>query len=136
LLIARILDGFDLRDPKLSEADRIHLLAEASKAAYARRDQLIADPQHITFDIEELLSDRSIDAMRGQISLDRVTVPGVWDGPEHKDTVYVSVVDRDGNAMSLINSVFFAFGSGIYAPKSGVLLQNRGAGFVVVEGHP
>jgi gamma-glutamyltranspeptidase / glutathione hydrolase len=136
LLIARILDGFDLRDPKLSEADRIHLLAEASKAAYARRDQLIADPQHITFDIGELLSDRSINAMRANISLDKALPTSVWDAPTHKDTVYVSVVDRDGNAMSLINSVFFAFGSGIYAPRSGVLLQNRGAGFVVKEGHP
>ncbi len=136
LLIARILEGFDLRDPKLSEADRIHLLAEASKAAYARRDQLIADPEHTTFDVAKLLSDRSIEAMRAKISLDKASAPTVWDGPEHKDTVYVSVVDRDGNAMSLINSVFFAFGSGIYAPKSGVLLQNRGAGFVVQQGHP
>jgi gamma-glutamyltranspeptidase / glutathione hydrolase len=136
LLIARILDGFDLRDPKLSEADRIHLLTEASKAAYARRDQLIADPAHISFDVDDLLSDRSIAAIRRQISLEKAADAAIWDGPLHKDTVYVSVVDRDGNAMSLINSVFFAFGSGIYAPKSGVLLQNRGAGFVVKEGHP
>jgi gamma-glutamyltranspeptidase/glutathione hydrolase len=136
LLIARILDGFDLRDAKLSEADRIHLLAEATKAAYAKRDQLIADPKHITFDIDELLGDRSIDAMRSKISLEKVLPASAWDGPEHRDTVYVTVVDRDGNAISLINSVFFAFGSGIYAPKSGVLLQNRGSGFVVKQDHP
>jgi gamma-glutamyltranspeptidase/glutathione hydrolase len=135
LLIARILDGFDLRDPRLSEADRIHLLAEATKAGYARRDQLISDPDHITFDIDEMLSDRSVDAMRREISLERVSAASVWEGPTHKDTVYVSVVDRDGNAISLINSVFFPFGSGIYAPLSGVLLQNRGAGFVLTEGH-
>jgi gamma-glutamyltranspeptidase/glutathione hydrolase len=136
LLITRILDGFDLRDPKLSEADRIHLLAEATKAGYARRDQLISDPEHITFDIEELLSDRSIEAMCREISLERAAEMSVWDAPTHKDTVYVSVVDRDGNAVSLINSVFMPFGSGIYAPRSGVLLQNRGAGFVVKQGHP
>jgi gamma-glutamyltranspeptidase/glutathione hydrolase len=135
LLITRILDGFDLRDQKLSEADRIHLLAEATKAGYARRDQLISDPEHITFDIDELLSDRSIDAMRREISLERAAPASVWDAPTHKDTVYVSVVDRDGNAVSLINSVFMPFGSGIYAPRSGVLLQNRGAGFVVRQGH-
>ncbi|MBO9096779.1 MULTISPECIES: gamma-glutamyltransferase [unclassified Rhizobium] len=135
LLITRILDGFDLRDPKLTEADRIHLLAEATKAGYARRDQLISDPDHLTFDIDELLSDRSVDAMRREISLDRASAASTWEGPTHKDTVYVSVVDRDGNAVSLINSVFFPFGSGIYAPRSGVLLQNRGAGFVLTEGH-
>jgi gamma-glutamyltranspeptidase/glutathione hydrolase len=136
LLITRILDGFDLRDPKLTEADRIHLLAEATKAGYAKRDQLISDPDHLTFSIDELLSDRSIAAMRTKISLERAADAAIWDGPTHKDTVYVSVVDRDGNAISLINSIFFAFGSGIYAPRAGVLLQNRGAGFVVKQGHP
>jgi gamma-glutamyltranspeptidase / glutathione hydrolase len=135
LLITRILDGFDLRDPKLTEADRIHLLAEATKAGYALRDRLIADPDHVRFDIEELLSDASVDAIRGRISLERAADAAIWDGPTHRDTVFVSVVDRDGNAISLINSIFFAFGSGIYAPRSGVLLQNRGAGFVVREGH-
>ncbi|MBB3484488.1 MULTISPECIES: gamma-glutamyltransferase [unclassified Rhizobium] len=136
LLITRILDGFDLRDPKLSEADRIHLHAEATKAGYAMRDQLICDPDHLTFDIDELLSDRSVAAMRAKISLERAADTKIWDGPTHRDTVYVSVVDRDGNSISLINSVFMAFGSGIYAPRSGVLLQNRGAGFVVKPGHP
>jgi gamma-glutamyltranspeptidase/glutathione hydrolase len=136
LLIARILDGFDLRDPKLSEADRIHLLAEATKAAYAKRGELIADPRYLTFDIDELLGDKSINAIRSMISLEKALPESVWDGPEHRDTVFVTVVDRDGNAISLINSVFFAFGSGIYAPKSGVLLQNRGSGFCVRPGHP
>lgn len=136
LLITRILDGFDLRDPKLSEADRIHLLAEASKTAYAQRDQLIGDPEHLTFSIEDLLSDTSVATMRSRISLEKAADARIWDGPIHRDTVYVAVVDRDGNAMSLINSVFFSFGSGIYAPRSGVLLQNRGAAFVVKENHP
>ena len=136
LMIARILDGFDLRDPTLSEADRIHLLAEASKAAYAWRDQVISDPAHMTADVDAILSDRSIDAIRSKISLEKAAPAGTWEGPTHKDTVYVTVVDRDGNAVSLINSIFFAFGSGIYAPRSGVLLQNRGAGFVVRQGHP
>lgn len=136
LLIVRILEGFDLRDPKLSEADRIHLLAEASKAAYAQRDTIIADPAHMKADVDTLLSDASIDAIRRKISLERASAATDWDGPEHKDTVFVTVVDRDGNAISLINSLFFAFGSGIYAPRAGVLLQNRGAGFVVNKGHP
>lgn len=136
LIIARLLDGFDLSDPKLSETDRIHILAEATKAAYRQRDLLIADPAAMTVPVEEVLADANIDALRARISLDAVTSIDSWDLPDHRDTVYVSVVDRDGNAVSLINSLFFAFGSGIYAKNAGVLLQNRGCGFSLAPGHP
>lgn len=136
LIIARILEGFDLGARTLSQADRIHLLAEATKAAYRQRDALVADPAFQPLDVAALLSDASIAAMRRKIDLSRASDPAVFDMPVHRDTVYVAVVDRDGNAVSFINSLFFAFGSGIYAPKSGVLLQNRGAGFRLVEGHP
>lgn len=136
LLIARILSGFDMADKALSEADRIHLLAEASKAAYRQRDALIADPAFHPLDVEALLSDASVSAMRAKISLKQASDPSVFDMPLHRDTVYVAVVDRDGNMVSFINSLFSAFGSGIYAPGAGVLLQNRGSGFRLVEGHP
>ncbi|WP_193337398.1 gamma-glutamyltransferase family protein [Devosia beringensis] len=136
LIIARLLDGFDLADPSLTETDRIHLLAEATKAAYRQRDALIADPLAMTATPDDILADVNIDALRAKISRQTASAPDSWDLPVHRDTVYVSVVDRDGNAMSLINSVFFAFGSGIYAKKSGVLLQNRGAGFSLKPGHP
>ncbi len=136
LLILRILEGFDLSAPSLTPADRIHLLAEATKAAYRQRDKLVADPAHHPFDTAALLSDASIARLRAPIRLDRAQEPAIWDGPDHRDTVYLTVVDGDGNAVSFINSLFSAFGSGIYAPKAGVLLQNRGRGFRVVEGHP
>ena len=136
LIIARILEGFDLADPRLSDADRIHLLAEASKAAYRQRDLLIADPETNPFDVETVLSDRFVEHVRGQISLGTAREGAAYDGPEHRDTIYLTVVDRDRNAVSFINSLFFAFGSGIYAPKSGVLLQNRGSGFRLDPSHP
>jgi gamma-glutamyltranspeptidase/glutathione hydrolase len=136
LLIARILAGFDMADPALTEADRIHLLAEATKAAYRQRDALVADPAFRPFDVEALLSDASIAALRAAVSMTRASEPAAFDMPLHRDTAYVAVTDRDGNMVSLINSLFSAFGSGIYAPRAGVLLQNRGSGFSLVEGHP
>ncbi len=136
LIIARILEGFDLSDASLSEADRVHILAEASKAAYTERDAILADPAHMTADVDSVLSDAHIATLRGRIRMDKASAAGDWDLPNHRDTVYVSVVDGDGNAMSLINSVFWAFGSGIYAPRSGVLLHNRGLGFSLKSGHP
>lgn len=136
LLIARILDGFDLADPKLSEADRVHLLAEATKAAYTARDQFIADPEHMTIAPADLLADPLIARLTAAIQLDQAGPAPDWDDPLHRDTVYVSVVDEDRNAVSLINSVYQAFGSGIYAPRAGVLLHNRGSGFTLKPGHP
>lgn len=135
LIIARILEGFDLSSGTLSEADRVHLLAEATKAAYRQRDLYIADPEAMTNSPEDLLSDAFIDAIRNQISMTTAAPVEAFDLPVHRDTVYVTVVDAEGNAISLINSIFFAFGSGIYAPKAGVLMQNRGAGFNLKPGH-
>jgi gamma-glutamyltranspeptidase/glutathione hydrolase len=135
LIILRILSGFDLADASLSEADRVHLLAEATKCAYGLRDRLVGDPEASVLDVGAVLADEAIGRLRARISRDAALPAPAWDETEHKDTVYVSVVDRDRNAVSLINSIFFAFGSGIYAPKSGVLLHNRGASFRVVPGH-
>jgi gamma-glutamyltranspeptidase/glutathione hydrolase len=74
--------------------------------------------------------------VRARIRPDVASEAVLWDEPEHKDTVYVTVVDRDGNAISYINSLFAEFGSGIMAPRTGILLHSRGSIFRVVEGHP
>lgn len=134
LMIQRTLEGFDVA--KLSEADRIHLLAEATKAAYRARDAYFCDPATGHVDAATFLSDRYIGAIRSRIDMARASAGEAWDDIEHRDTVYVTVVDRDLNAVSLINSLFYPFGSGIYAPKSGVLLHNRGWSFRSRPGHP
>ncbi|MEH2512015.1 gamma-glutamyltranspeptidase/glutathione hydrolase [Nitrobacteraceae bacterium AZCC 1564] len=134
LMILRVLAGYDIKS--LSEVDRVHLLAEATKAAYRARDAFFCDPAHGKVDAAHFLSDGYIGRIRSKIDLKRASGKADWDDIEHTDTVYVTVVDRDLNAVSFINSLFNPFGSGIYAPKSGVLLHNRGYGFRLVPGHP
>lgn len=136
LIILRILEAWDLSEKAVSEAERVHLLAEATKAAYRLRDELFGDPKHMTVKPAELLSDSFIESLRRDIRLDGVGDSDAWEAPIHRDTVYLAVVDRDLNAVSFINSIFSAFGSGIYAPEAGVLLHNRGSGFSLRDGHP
>lgn len=134
LLILRILEGFDVA--AMSEADRIHLNAEATKLAYHHRDALIADPAHCPGVAEELLSDAVVETLRARIDMTRASTPVLWDEPEHKDTIYLCVVDAEGNKLSLINSIFHGFGSTRFDPATGVLFHSRGASFRLIEGAP
>jgi gamma-glutamyltranspeptidase / glutathione hydrolase len=137
LMILRQLEGFDMAGDSLSEADRIHLFAEATKAAYAVRDEYIADPAQVAVDVDGYLSDAWAKAARAKIDMNRAMPGPEWHGgTEHTDTVYLCAVDRDGNACSFINSLFSSFGTGIMSPKSGVLLHNRGTSFRTDPKHP
>ena len=136
LIMLNVLAGYDYGSTKFSQADRIHLMAEAAKFAYRLRNQHVADMTQADVPVDRLLSTQEAESIRSQISLNGVSPWSELDYLEHKDTTYLSVVDKDRNAVSFINSLFAAFGSGILAPKSGVMLQNRGQGFRVKEGHP
>jgi gamma-glutamyltranspeptidase/glutathione hydrolase len=137
LMILRQLEGFSLGDDSLSAADRMHLFAEATKAAYQIRDEYIADPAQVPVDVAGYLSDDWAKRARAKISMERAMLGPEWHGgTEHTDTVYLCAVDRDGNAVSFINSLFSSFGTGIMAPESGVLLHNRGTSFRTTPGHP
>lgn len=134
LMILRILAGFDVAG--LGDADRVHLLAEATKLAYGTRDLFFCDPAFTPLDAARLLDEAHIGRLRGLISRGRALPAVTPDMVAHRDTVYITVVDRDRNAASFINSLFAAFGSAIYAPKSGVLLHNRGWGLRLDPAHP
>src|SRR3984957_3668281 len=136
LMILKTLEGYALGGDGFSEADRLHLIAEATKAAYYVRDNFIGDPDFVPVDVERFLSDEYAERCRQEIRLDKALPPQHWDETAHKDTIYMCAVDRDGNAVSFINSLFSAFGTGIVAPESGVLLHNRGSGFRTTPGHP
>src|SRR5215472_3172190 len=136
LMILRQLEGFAMDDGALSEADRIHLFAEATKSAYLVRDEHIADPAQADVDVAHFLSDGWANEARAKIRMDRAMPGSDWNGgTEHTDTVYLCAVDRHGNAVSFINSLFSSFGTGIMSPKSGVLLHNRGTSFRTTPGH-
>lgn len=136
LLILNILSRFPAAgDPQ--SPDRLHLEIEATRLAYAARDAWIADPVKAEVPVEEILSDSLADRLAARIDLRRAqTDLPPFDMPLHRDTVYISVVDRDRNAVSFINSVFDSFGTGLVAPRSGVVLHNRGQSFSLKPGHP
>ena len=136
LMMLRILSGLELERSNMSPGDRVHVLTEATKLVYRERDALLGEPSGMPVQADELLSERRAARLRERIQLDAILEPGVWDEREHRDTVYLCVVDRDRNAISIISSLFDAFGSGLFAPRSGVLLQNRGGGFRVAADHP
>lgn len=136
LVMLNILSGFDIpADPFGS--DRFHLQIEASRLAYHVRDSYLADPAFADVPVANLLSQDFASRLRGRIDPHRA-MPATLSMPHihHRDTVYVTVVDAQGNVCSLINSLFHAFGSGKVCPKTGVAFQSRGSGFRVVEGHP
>ena len=137
LIMARIFERFD--PVSLNESARIHLLAEVSKQAYGLRDLFLADPAHSAVAVDWLLSDAVIDAAAGRIDMAQAGAFIPSDFPHHPDTVYLAVVDADGMAVSFIQSIFDAFGSGIASPQLGILLQSRGRAFRLnhkYPGHP
>jgi len=136
LIMLRALSGYDLSGPGYHEADCIHLLAEVTKAAYGLRDLYFCDPEHHPVKVADFRSDRQEERIRQSIHPDAALPETGRPEIEHTDTVYVAVVDWDRNAVSLINSLFSSFGSGLYARKSGVLLHNCGHSFRVCPGHP
>lgn len=135
LILLNILEGYSFDSPL--SADRLHALGEATKLAYGLRNRYVADPQQAEVPVAQLLDKKQAERWRAGISMQKATQPS-WseDAGIHKDTVYLTVVDRDRNICSFINSLFHGFGSGITAPKSGVILQNRGCGFTLKDGHP
>ncbi len=139
LMLLGILEGFETPSQGPMSAERYHRHIEAARLVYRDRDAFLADPAYMQKSVAELTSKEYLGKLRGLISDDHAmkTLPpaGTAEWAKHKDTVYLCVVDSEGNACSFINSLFESFGSGILAEKAGVMLQNRGFGFRLQEGH-
>jgi gamma-glutamyltranspeptidase/glutathione hydrolase len=136
ILMANILSHFDLPGMEPFGSARAHLEAEAAKLAYDARNRFLADPDH-TSRLEHMLSAETAKRLAALIRMDEaMAAPAAVSEAVHKDTVYLTVVDRNRMAVSLIYSIYHSFGSGIASSRFGILLQNRGTGFTLAEGHP
>jgi gamma-glutamyltranspeptidase/glutathione hydrolase len=136
LVMLNILSRFDLTKFPALSVERFHLEAEAARVAYMMREQRIGDPAHVDIDVAGILAKEFADEYAGKIRMDRMLDLPKVSPPMNPSTVYITVVDKDRNTCSFINSIAHSFGSAIVSNKTGVLLQNRGAGFRVQPGHP
>ncbi|MEM0947804.1 MAG: gamma-glutamyltransferase family protein [Pseudomonadota bacterium] len=136
ILLMNILAEFDLAAIPPGSAARAHLEAEATKLAYDARNRFVADPGY-TERLDYLMAQETARALAALIDPRRAMDDPVRVSEQvHKDTIYITVVDRDGMAVSMIYSIFRSFGSGLASDKFGVLFHNRGSGFSLDEGHP
>jgi gamma-glutamyltranspeptidase/glutathione hydrolase len=136
ILMNNMLAKFDIAGMDAFGAQRAHIEAEVTKLAYDARNRIIADPDQTTR-LEHMLSQDTADALVALVDPKRAMASATkLSESVHKDTVYLTVVDKDMMSVSLIYSVFKKFGSGLASSKFGVNFQNRGSGFTLEEGHP
>lgn len=137
LLALNILEGFDLAEMPPLSAQRLHLEIEAMRLAFADARWFIADPRFHPVPVEALLSKEYAAERRRLLDPKRATMDQRHGTPSiASDTVYLSVVDGEGNACSFINSNYMGFGTGIVPSGWGFTLQNRGHNFSLDPHHP
>jgi gamma-glutamyltranspeptidase/glutathione hydrolase len=135
LVLLNILENFELAKLDPFGAERYHLALEAARLAFGVRDAHIADPAFMREPVAGLLDKgfaKKLSALLDpdkRVPLPKAPTPG-------SDTIYMTVVDRDRMAVSIINSLYSAFGTGICTEKTGIMLHNRGSGFVLEPDHP
>lgn len=133
LIMANLLEGFDLSALDPEGADKLHLLIETSGLAFRARDGFFRSDDWSLDALAPLLGKEMAARWRDEIDMGQARAAADV-GASGSDTVYLCVVDRDANAVSFINSLFRPFGSGILCPDTGVMFHDRGTGFVVQSG--
>ena len=133
LMMLNILEGYDMAALGHNSAAAIHRIVEAKKLAFADRDRFVADADANRLPVSELISKAYGDTRRALIDPTRASQSVSAGDPT--ETVYLTVVDKDRNAISLIESIFGGFGSKVVPGDLGFALQNRGSGFSLEPGH-
>jgi gamma-glutamyltranspeptidase / glutathione hydrolase len=135
LLALGILERFDLAGEPVDSAGSVHLQAEALKLAFADVFHHLGDPEAMRIDSSVLLDPAYLDERARMIDRRQASFPGP--GPmAEPGTVYLAAADETGMMISLIQSNYFGFGSGIVIPGTGISMHSRGAGFNLEPGHP
>ncbi len=136
LMTLNILENVDLAGMRHLSPEHIHRVTEAFRLARAERDRFISDPDFNRIPVDGLLSKDFARRQWARIDPEQaLSHPVISAFPNHRDTVYLTVVDADRNVVSFINSLFHSFGSGLVAGETGIILHARGCGFVLEADH-
>jgi gamma-glutamyltranspeptidase/glutathione hydrolase len=136
LEMLNILENFPIGEYPQDSAQAFHLKIEAQKLATQDLKRYVGDPRFASVPVEGLLSKTYAKHRAAEINKDKANCDAQPGKPEHSETTYLSVVDKDGNIVSWIQSISNFFGSGIVVDGMGFLLHDRGAGFVSDPAHP
>jgi len=141
LMMLNLMEQFPLKDYGFHSTKTMHVMIEAKKLAYADMLRYVGDPRFSKIPVEQLLDktragDRAkLIGERANCSPQASQLPGITDA-KGKDTIYMTVIDKDGNIVSLIQSNYSGFGSGLVPKGGGFMLQNRGALFTLEPNQP
>ncbi len=135
LIALGILRHLDIARYPLDSTDSVHLQVEATRIAYAQIERHLADIDHMLITPATFLGDEFLASCAGRVNLNAAN-PNPTALSASPDTVYLTTADEHGNMVSMIQSNYRGFGSGIVVPGTGISLQNRGSGFVLEPGHP
>ncbi|HLQ27641.1 MAG TPA: gamma-glutamyltransferase [Ktedonobacteraceae bacterium] len=135
LEMLNILEGYNLKSLGYQTAEYLHLFLEAKKLAFADRDTYVSDPAFVDVPVEHLLSKTYAERQRTRINPTKSTPYFAAGLEKDGDTMYLCVADKEGNVVSLIQSLSYSFGSGIIGGDTGVMLHNRGSYFSLDPRH-
>ena len=141
-MMLNLMEELPLGDYGFHSTKALHVMIEAKKLAYADMLHYVGDPRFSPIPVPEMLDKahaaeraKLIDPTRARCSVTPSEFPGVTDA-EGGDTIYMTVIDKDGNIVSLIQSNYSGFGSGLVPPGAGFMLHNRGALFTMEPDQP
>ncbi len=136
LLMMALNDKLNTSQFYQSSYERYHIQAEITKVCYELKETKLGDPEFNDIKIENILSENFLDVLSNKINLEKVYNPKEAFVTSNPETVYLTVVDKDLNTVSFINSICHSFGSCITSNNTGILFQNRGVNFRLEENHP